>query len=132
MTLKAQEEAAARPTRFTEMMPDCTYRRNDAATRSKTKGHLRDMGIPNDITEIAVNHALKGIAADAKVSQGGELCRRNCESSIWTRCRRSCLFDLFGLAQRPFGTLVHSSVGTNTHIKGPLLPKQSRPALVSR
>lgn len=32
-------------------------------TRSTAKGHMRNMGIPNDITEIALNHALKGMEA---------------------------------------------------------------------
>lgn len=32
-------------------------------TRSTAKGHLRNMGIPNEITEIALNHALKGMEA---------------------------------------------------------------------
>lgn len=32
-------------------------------TRSTAKGHMRNIGIPNDITEIALNHALKGMEA---------------------------------------------------------------------
>lgn len=32
-------------------------------TRSTAKGHMRNMGIPNEITEIALNHKLKGMEA---------------------------------------------------------------------
>lgn len=32
-------------------------------TRSTAKGHMRNMGIPNEITEIALNHTLKGMEA---------------------------------------------------------------------
>ena len=32
-------------------------------TRSTAKGHMRNMGIPNEITEIALNHSLKGMEA---------------------------------------------------------------------
>jgi len=53
-------------------------------TRSTAKGHMRNMGIPNDITEIALNHALKGMEAVYDVRE--EIPERRQALEKWAAC----------------------------------------------
>ena len=57
-------------------------------TRSTAKGHMRNMGIPNDITEIALNHALKGMEAVYDVRE--EIPERRLALEKWAAFIEAC------------------------------------------
>ena len=57
-------------------------------TRSTAKGHMRNMGIPNDITEIALNHALKGMEAVYDVRE--EIPERRFALEKWAAFIEAC------------------------------------------
>jgi integrase len=57
-------------------------------TRSTAKGHMRNMGIPNDITEIALNHALKGMEAVYDVRE--EIPERRQALEKWAAFSEAC------------------------------------------
>jgi integrase len=57
-------------------------------TRSTAKGHMRNMGIPNEITEIALNHTLKGMEAVYDVRE--EIPERRIALEQWAAFIKAC------------------------------------------
>ncbi|GAB3628452.1 integrase [Pandoraea terrae] len=57
-------------------------------TRSTAKSHMRNMGIPNEITEIALNHKLKGMEAIYDVRE--EIPERRRALEVWAAFITSC------------------------------------------
>ena len=57
-------------------------------TRSTAKGHMRNMGIANEITELALNHKLKGMEAIYDVRE--EIPERRAALELWASLISAC------------------------------------------
>jgi integrase len=57
-------------------------------TRSTAKGHMRNMGVANEITELALNHALKGMEAIYDVRE--EIPERRAALELWAAFISAC------------------------------------------
>lgn len=57
-------------------------------TRSTAKGHMRNMGIANEITELALNHKLKGMEAIYDVRE--EIPERRAALELWATFISAC------------------------------------------
>lgn len=57
-------------------------------TRSTAKGHMRNMGIANEITELALNHKLKGMEAVYDVRE--EIPERRASLELWASFISAC------------------------------------------
>ena len=57
-------------------------------TRSTAKGHMRNMGVANEITELALNHTLKGMEAIYDVRE--EIPERRAALELWAAFISAC------------------------------------------
>ncbi|WP_353192083.1 integrase arm-type DNA-binding domain-containing protein [Pandoraea pnomenusa] len=69
-------------------MPDAVRRFTPHDTRSTAKGHMRNMGISNEVSELALNHKMRGMEAIYDVRE--EIPEKRSAMELWAAFVDSC------------------------------------------